>query len=278
MKIGAIIQARTSSSRLPNKVLKTLPYGSNISILQQVIRRVKKSQLINEIIVATTTEKSDIKIIEIANKEDVKYFKGSLTNVLERYYFSAKENSLDLIVRVTSDCPCIDPEIIDLVVNEHLKNNNDYTSNIFKRTFPHGVDTEVFSFKSLEEAYFNAKENFEKEHVTPYIHRTNKNKYKIGHIEASEKYYAPDIRITVDTEEDYALLSVIYDYLFEKDNFFGTKDIISLFKDKPYLKLINKKIIQKKIFNNLEEEIEEAIKILDLQDLKRVVSYLQNIK
>jgi spore coat polysaccharide biosynthesis protein SpsF len=277
MKIGAIIQARTSSSRLPNKVLKTLPYGSNISILQQVIRRVKKSQLINEIIVATTTEKSDIKIIEIANKENVRYFKGSLTNVLERYYFSAKENSLDLIVRVTSDCPCIDPEIIDLVVNEHLKNNNDYTSNIFKRTFPHGVDTEVFSFKSLEEAYFNAKENFEKEHVTPYIHRTNKNKYKIGHIEANEKYYAPDIRITVDTEEDYALLSVIYDYLFEKDNFFGTKDIISLFKDKPYLKIINKKIIQKKIFNNLEEEIEEAIKILDLQDLKRVVSYLQSL-
>jgi spore coat polysaccharide biosynthesis protein SpsF len=277
MKIGAIIQARTSSSRLPNKVLKTLPYGSNISILQQVIRRVKKSQLINEIIVATTTEKSDIKIIEIANKEDVRYFKGSLTNVLERYYFSAKENSLDLIVRVTSDCPCIDPEIIDLVINEHLKNDNDYTSNIFKRTFPHGVDTEVFSFKSLEEAYFNAKEDFEKEHVTPYIHRTNKNKYKIGHIEASEKYYAPDIRITVDTEEDYALLSVIYDYLFEKDNFFGTKDIISLFKDKPYLKIINKKIIQKKIFNNFEEEIEEAIKILDLQDLKRVVSYLQSL-
>ena len=278
MKIGAIIQARTSSTRLPGKVLKYLPYDSNITVLQQVIRRTKKSNLIDEIIIATTTDKEDEQIIKISKKEDVKWFKGSKENVLERYYLAAKENKIDIIVRITSDCPCIDWNIIDKTVAKHIKENSDYTSNTIERTFPHGLDVEIISFKALEKAYCEATRDFEKEHVCPYIHTTNKNKFKIAYIKATKELTAPDIRITLDTEEDYALLCAVFDYLYYEKNFFEAKDIIKLFKEKPWLKLINKKVLQKKSFNSLEEELEEAKKLLDLQELKNVKKLLEKWK
>ena len=122
MKIGAIIQVRTSSTRLPGKILKELPYNSGITCLEQVIRRLKKSKRLNDIIIATTKEKEDNEIVDIAKKEDVKYFRGSKENVLSRYYFSAKENNIDIIVRITGDYPCIDAGIIDLTIDDHIKN------------------------------------------------------------------------------------------------------------------------------------------------------------
>ncbi|MFX1535457.1 MAG: acylneuraminate cytidylyltransferase, partial [Promethearchaeota archaeon] len=115
----------------------------------------------------------------------------------------------------------------------------------------------------------------EKEHVTSYI-RSNPDLFKITNVEAPRELYEPKIRITLDTEEDYALLCVVYDYLYPIDSFFSTKDIIDLFKDKPWLKLINKKVVQKKKFNSLEEEIEEAIRVLSLQDLNKAKDYLKS--
>jgi len=171
MKIGAIIQARTSSTRLPGKVLKELPYASSITCLEQVIRRLKKSKRLNEIIIATTKNAEDDQIINISKKENVKYFRGSKENVLSRYYFAAKENNIDLIVRITSDCPCIDTDITDLTIDDHINKMADYTTNSLVRTYPHGLDMEVFNFNVLEESYKNAKEDYEKEHVTPYINR-----------------------------------------------------------------------------------------------------------
>ncbi len=273
MKIAAIIQARTSSTRLPGKVLKELPYNSGITCLEQVIRRLKKSKRLNEIIIATTEEKEDDEIIDITKKEDVKYFRGSKENVLSRYYFAAKENNIDLIVRITSDCPCIDAQIVDVIINEHLKTNVDYTSNSLMRTYPHGLDVEVFNFNSLEKAYKNATKDYEREHVTPYINR-NPQIFKINEIKAPKELYAPDIRVTLDTEEDYVLLCAVYDYLYPKNKYFNAYDIVNLFNEKPWLKLINKKIIQKKIFNTLEEELEEAKRILDSQDLKKARDFI----
>ncbi|MGA1847644.1 cytidylyltransferase domain-containing protein [Deferribacter abyssi] len=275
MKIGAIIQARTSSTRLPAKVLKHLPYDSNITILQQVIRRTKKSKLIDEIIIATTTEKEDYKIIKIAEKENVRWFKGSKNDVLERYFLAAKENKLDIIVRITSDCPCIDWQVIDEVIKTHINLNADYTSNTLTRTFPHGLDVEVISFTALEIAYKNATDDFEREHVCPYIHTTHKEKFKLANVKAPKELHHPEIRITLDTEEDYALLCAIFDYLYPKNIFFDGKDIVKLFGEKPWLKFINKKIIQKKIFTNINEELKEAVKILDLQDLNNVKKILE---
>jgi len=273
MKIDAIIQARTSSTRLPGKVLKELPYASGITCLEQVIRRLKKTKKLNDIIIATTEDKEDNEIINIAKKEGVKYFMGSKENVLSRYYFTAKENNIDIIIRITSDCPCIDADIIDLTIDDHINKMADYTTNSLVRTYPHGLNVEAFNINILEKAHKNATKDYEKEHVTPYINR-NPQKFKINIVKAPKELYAPDIRITLDTEEDYALLCAVFDYLYPKNKYFNAYDIVNLFNQKPWLKLINKKIIQKKIFNTLKEELEEAKKILDLQDLKKARDFI----
>ena len=273
MKIGAIIQARTTSTRLPGKVLKELPYNSGITCLEQVIRKLKKSKRLNSIIIATTKEIEDDPIIDIAKEESVKHFRGSKENVLSRYYLTAKENNIDIIVRITSDCPCIDADITDLTIDDYINKMADYTSNSLIRTYPHGLDVEVFNFNSLEKAYKNATKDYEREHVTPYINR-NPQKFKINIVKAPKELYSPDIRITLDTEEDYALLCAVYDYLYLKDKYFNAYGIVNLFNEKPWLKLINKKIIQKKIFSALEEELKEAIKILDLQDLNKARDFI----
>ncbi len=276
MRIGVIIQARTSSTRLPGKVLKELPYGSGITVLEQVIRRVRQATKINEIIIATTEEKDDDIIIEIAKKEKVKYFRGSKEHVLSRYYYAAKEHYLDIVVRVTSDCPCIDPCIIDDIISYHIDNLNDYTSNSLDRTFPHGLDAEVFAVKALNMAYEDSTEVYEKEHVTPYIYKSHYKKFKIAQVRADEGLNRPDIRITLDTENDYILLCAVYDYLYHKNKFFSAEDIVKLFTEKPWIGMINKTVMQKKIFDTLEEEIDEAIKLLNLQDLNRTKVYLMN--
>lgn len=275
MKIGAIVQARTSSTRLPNKVLKELPYGSSITVLEQVIKRLNKSQKLNEIIIATTEELEDDEIVKIADKRGVKWFRGNKENVLSRYYLAAKKNNVDIVVRIMSDCPCIDPEIIDLVINEHIKRVADYTSNSsLVRTYPHGLDVDVFNFNALEKAYKNAEKDYEREHVIPYIYR-NPHIFKVNQVKAPQELYAPDIRIVLDTEEDYALLCAVFDYLYPRNEYFNAYDITKLFEEKPWLKLINRRIVQKKIFDTLKEELEEAVKILALQDLKRARDFLR---
>lgn len=275
MNIVCIIQARTTSSRLPNKVLLSLPYGSDKTVLEQVINRVNKSEFINKIVIATTVNKTDNPIEELCKNLKITCYRGSEDNVLARYYEAAKENEADMIIRVTSDCPCIDSKVIDDLITKHLKEKNDYTSNSLTRTFPHGLDCEIFSFELLEEAYNNAKEKFEKEHVTPYIYKTNKDKFKLGSLILDNSKGYEKIRITLDTKEDYTLLCNIYDYLYKEDKDFNCNDIIELFEKKPWLFNINSNIEQKKACLNLDEEIEEAIKLLNKQDLNRVEKYLK---
>lgn len=274
MKTGAIIQARTSSTRLPQKVLKELPWSGKVTVLEQVIKRLRKAQNLSEIIIATTLEREDNEIIKICEKRNIKWFRGSKENVLSRFYSAAKKNKLDIIVRITSDCPCMDPEVVDLIIEKHIKAKADYTSNCLIRSYPHGLDVEVFNFNVLEETYKNAKNNYEKEHVTPYI-ENNPKKFKTLNVKLPQKLCAPDIRITLDTEEDYALLCAVFDYLYPKNEYFNVYDILNLFKEKPWLKLINKKVVQKKIFYSLKEEIKEAIKVLELQDLKKASTLLE---
>lgn len=278
MKTASIIQARTSSTRLPGKVLKSLPFNSDVTVLEQVVKRLKKSSKVDEIVIATTLDSDDDDIVKIAEKESVKWFRGSKEDVLSRYYFAAKESKTDIVVRITSDCPCIDRDIVDRCITVHNKENSDYTTNCLKRTFPHGLDVEVFNFSALEEAYLNADNQYEREHVCPYIHTNHRNRFKLMNVCANEDEKGEDIRITVDTLEDYALLCAVYDYLYIDNEFFGAKEIVKLFNNKPWLKLINKKIIQKKIFGSLEDELKEAVKVLELQDLKNAKRLLEEWK
>ncbi|MFA6409828.1 MAG: glycosyltransferase family protein [Gammaproteobacteria bacterium] len=277
MKIGIIIQARLASTRLPGKVLKCLPCSSNITVLEQVIRRLKKSRLANEIVVATTTSIEDDEIIKIAQKEHVGWFRGSKEDVLSRYYLCSKEKSLDIIVRITSDCPCIDPEIVDKVIAAHIKAKTDYTFSCTEKVFSNGMDVEVFNIDVLKEAFLKGKDPYEREHVTPYFYR-NSVCCNILKVELFRSQIGFPIRITLDTEEDYCLLCAVYDFLYAKDHYFGMKKIVDLFMRKPWLLLISKNVRQKKYCASIQDEIKEAAKILDLQGLKMASNLLKKTK
>lgn len=273
-KIGAIIQARTSSTRLPSKILKKLPYGSDFVVLNHVIRRTCKSKAIDEVIVATTTSSEDDAIAVLAKQENVHCFRGSRDHVLSRYHDAAKERHLDAVVRITSDCPCIDWEVIDRIVNTFTEGAYDYVN--VRQSYPRGVaDMEIMTFETLAKAYHEATEGYEIEHVTPYIYRTNPQAFRIASIEAPRCFHFPDIRITLDTPEDYALICGVFDYLYRDDCDFKTEQIIELFKKKPWLKLVNSNVLQKKI-TDLDGEIAEAIRLLDVQDLKKAKDFLQS--
>lgn len=240
-KVVAIIQARMGSSRLPGKIAKNL-FGK--TILEHVIERVRQSKTIDDIVIATTELEKDDRVVELAIKSGVKFFRGSEDDVLSRYYFAAKENSADIIIRITSDCPLIDPYVVDDLTRLYI--NNDYVlvtnagSNLKYRTYPRGLDTEVFSFYALEQAFLKATEKYQREHVTPFIYENNLDVY----------YYMNDIdysnyRWTLDTKEDFKLIKCIYDELYKREHNFYLNDIIDLMIKKPELPRINLHIEQK---------------------------------
>lgn len=243
MRIGAIIQARMGSTRLSGKVMKKI---KGKTVLEHVIERVNQSNLIDTIIIATTTHERDNVIADKAMECGVKFFRGSEDDVLSRYYYAAKENGIDVVVRITSDCPLIDPFVIDGTVECFLKNDNDIVSNAgaetSKRTYPRGLDTEVFSFETLEKAFSNASEKYQREHVTPYIYEHSSKVY----------YYKNDVdysrfRWTLDTEDDLKLISEIYKYLYKGKHDFYMNEIIKLFEHEPELYMINAHVEQKEI-------------------------------
>lgn len=243
MKIGLIIQARMGSTRLSGKVMKDL-FGK--TVLEHVIDRVKQSKTINEIIIATTENTTD----DIIEKESFKYgvnvFRGSEEDVLSRYYYAAKENSVDVVVRVTSDCPLIDPFVIDEIISFYLENKFDLVTNggsdLLQRTYPRGLDVEVFSFDILEKAYQNADKSYQREHVTPYIYENSIAIYYYKNLPDYSNH-----RWTLDTEEDFVLIKEIYNDLYRGEHNFYLSEIIDLFKQKPQLFKINEHIEQKKI-------------------------------
>ena len=165
-KVIIITQARIGSRRLPSKTTKQI---GDETILSIHLKRLQKSKLATKIVVATTFEKKVKEIIEIVNKCKVKYYQGSTVDVLDRYYQAAKIYNPEYIVRVTSDCPLIDPELIDKMIDFTIKNDFDYVSNVFIPNYPDGQDIEIFKFSALTIASQNSTSSLEREHVTPYI-------------------------------------------------------------------------------------------------------------
>lgn len=203
--ITTIIQARVSSTRLPKKVL--LPLGGK-TVLENVVERVRKAKYIGEVIVATSNGKDDDKIVQLCEKKGIKYFRGSLDDVLDRYYQTAKRFQAENICRITADCPLIDPEVVDRVAKEYLEGEYDFISNTHPvATFPDGFDVEIFSFKTLEKAWREAVLLSEREHVTSYIWN-NPDKFKICNIK--NNIDLSDYRLTIDEDEDYKLLKKIF--------------------------------------------------------------------
>lgn len=219
LKIGGIIQARMTSTRLPCKVLMDI---EGKPMLWHVINRLKFSEKLNDIILAIPDTKENDILEKFAKDNKIKYFRGSEEDVLSRYYETAKKFKCDVIVRITSDCPLIDPKIVDFVIGKHLGSDADYTSNTLKRTFPRGLDVEVFNFKVLERAHKEVTESYQREHVTPYIYK-HPEIFKLQNIEAKGKLRRPNLRLTVDTKEDLQLIREIYKHLYKPREVFYTK-------------------------------------------------------
>lgn len=239
-----IMQTRMGSTRLPGKVLKKI---CGKTVLEHDIDRLKRVKNIDEIIVATTTLQKDDVIVDEANRLGIKYYRGSENDVLSRYYYAAKENNSDVVVRVTSDCPLIDSKVTEDIIQYYLdsKYKYDYVSNTIERTYPRGLDTEVFSFKVLEKAFNEAESLRDREHVTPYIW-SNPSLFRLFQYKSETDY--SDLRWTLDTKEDLELITRIYNYLnLEKGNNFNMSDILKLYGKYAELKNINRDIEQKKL-------------------------------
>lgn len=238
MKTVIIVQARMTSTRLPGKVLKTV-LGK--PLLEYQIERLRRMKLADEIVIATTTNDTDQPIVDFCNRLDLPFFRGSEEDVLSRYYGAAVEYKADIVVRVTSDCPVIDSALSDKAISFFLKPQNDYD---YLRLFqyPRGLDTEVFTFKALEESYLEAEEKPEREHVTPFLYR-HPERYKVKYMSPVEDY--SHHRWTVDTPEDFELIKRIIEELYPIKRMFDYVDILDVLAKNPEWYYINKEVRQK---------------------------------
>lgn len=254
LNIVTVIQARTGSSRLPNKIL--LPLAGK-PLLYRMYERVSASELKGIIVIATTTERSDDIVENLCNQFAINCYRGDATDLLDRHYQAAKLFNADAVVKIPSDCPIIDPHIIDKVIKFYIDNNNqfDYVSNLHPPTYPDGNDVEIMSFKSLENAWINANRDFEREHTTPYFWE-NPDKFRIGNIEwESGLDYSMTHRFTIDYEKDYNFLKLIYDELYPEKNNFTLKDILDLLESKPEIKKINEEYCGVNWYRNHLDEL-----------------------
>ncbi|MNB88560.1 3-deoxy-manno-octulosonate cytidylyltransferase [compost metagenome] len=240
MKTVAIIQARMSSTRLPGKVMRML---EDRTVVGHVITRCLAIPSVDEIVIATTDQEEDIVVVDEAERYGVSCYRGSLDNVLDRYYRAAVNARADVVVRITSDCPLLDPRVSDRVITHFLQHKFDYSSSGQSSTFPRGLDTEVFTFNALKTAHEKASHDYEYEHVTPYLymHPDEFNTFGYRNTEDCSKY-----RLTLDTLEDWELISAIYKELY-KGQIFYWEEVKSLLLAQPELALINSHIVQKKL-------------------------------
>ena len=237
--IGCIIQARMGSTRLPGKVM--LNVENDKTVLHFVIKQLQNCKLVDKIIIATTTLEDDNKIANFSKDSGIDCFRGSSHNVLDRYYQCAKKYSISTIVRIPSDKPLIDPEIVDNVVSVFRNNSYDYITNFLSNpTFPSGTEVEIFSMNALKKAWKKAKLPSEKEHVTPYF-ANHEDEFKITHIENSENL--SHLRLAVDKIEDLKLVRKIVSKIKKRP--IMMKDIIDLFTKEPELVEINKNVNRK---------------------------------
>ncbi|MHA7733139.1 cytidylyltransferase domain-containing protein [Nitrosopumilus sp. S6] len=231
-KSTVIIQARTGSSRLPRKVLSKI---QSKTMIWHVINRAKKIKNIDQIVLATSSHSSDRILVKIAKNEKIFSYTGSEKDVLDRFYNASQEFDADPIIRITADCPLIDPNLISKMLSFFQENKFDFIANNINPTFPDGLDASIFSFSTLEKTWKKAKLRSEREHVVPYMIKQNSN-FKIFSYENSTDL--SHYRWTVDEKDDLIFVRKIFRLL--KPNFlFSTKDILKIIKQNPNLLKIN---------------------------------------
>jgi len=232
--IAGIVQARMGSTRLPGKVLMQIQ-GKSLIALE--LERISRAKMLDNIIVATTVSPSDDELVAHCEEMGYAVYRGSEEDVLERYYKAATAFHVDTVVRLTGDCPIIDPVIVDDAVAFFKTNIYDYISNANPPTLPDGMDTEVFTFLALEKAHKEAHINSEREHVTPYMWK-NKDIFSVG-----SRTYLEDwshIRLTVDEPEDFELMKKVFDSLYPTNPSFALEDIINVLHNNSDWLTVNK--------------------------------------
>lgn len=242
-KIGAIVQARMGSERLPGKVMADI---NGKPLLEHLIERLKAVKRIDIIIIATTDKERDKPILKLSEQLGVYSFAGDEDDVLNRFYHAAKKFNIDVVVRITADDPLKDPKIISKVLETYMNSNVDYVTNVLKRTYPDSMVTEIFPFSVLEKAFKGARVSHHREHVTPYIYE-NPQLFSILNVEAEGIYKRPDLRIQVDTPEDLKLVRSIFRLLQKPNKLIELEDIIELFEKRPDLHKINSHIKERYI-------------------------------
>ena len=270
VKIGAIIQARLGSERLPNKALLPLPFNGGPTLLQHVITRAKAARSIDTIIVATTEKPADNAIYTFCQNNQIDCFRGSENDVLERFYTAAKKYNLDIVVRLTGDNPFIMPPVINDAISKHSAEGVDYT---ITEGLPLGTNIEVISFQALERAAREATDALDREHVTPYIRRER------GFKRQSINYTSVlnTLRLTVDYPSDYALANLLYDRLYQQNKHFSFTDIEQLLLEHGWLANVNTQNQQRQAFASEADEFASAAKALQEGGYNRVLQKLQEV-
>jgi spore coat polysaccharide biosynthesis protein SpsF len=238
MRTLAMVQARMGSTRLPGKVLMDL---GGETVLSRVVRRLRRAALVDEVVVATTDSPGDDVIVRECRRLDTRCFRGSESDVLDRYYRAAQAYAAGAVVRVTADCPLIDAELVDETVGVFQDRLADYASNLFPRTYPRGLDVEVFTMGALERNWREAREPYQREHVTPYFYE-HPELFRLASLYGQTDY--SQYRWTLDTAADLDLLRTIYARLDNRDDF-GWREAIEVMEREPELAELNAHVVQK---------------------------------
>lgn len=237
MRVNAIIQARCGSTRFPNKVFADI---NGKPLLWHVVDRLKYADLIDDIIVATTSNSKDDVIEEWCKDEGVKCFRGSEDDVLNRYYCASVAYPSDVIVRATADDPFKEPAVIDRVIRKLIDEHMDLVTNNFPPSFPEGLDCEAFTFSVLEEMEKVTYDSFEREHVTQYVYH-NPEKFKIGNVTSETQLSS--YRWTIDNQEDYEMVKAVYENRQTDNNdILRMKEILEILENNPEIAKINSQV------------------------------------
>jgi spore coat polysaccharide biosynthesis protein SpsF len=243
VKVVCTIEARMRSNRLPNKVM--LPVAGT-PMLARMIERLRRAKRVDEIVVATTADPSCDPIVELAKSVGVRCHRGSEDDVLSRVLEAAQGAGGDLIVETTGDCPLMDPAIIDRIVEEFLRGGCDYCSNVLERTYPRGMDVQVFPTSVLARVAELTQDPADREHVSLYIYQ-HPETFRLRDVTTTLPAGAADLRLTVDTPEDFELIRQVFERLLPAKPAFTLDDVLALWKEQPALFEINRKVQQKAV-------------------------------
>ncbi len=271
LTVGAVIQARLGSERLPGKALLPLPFGGGPAILEHAVERAQKAQRISKVIVATTDQPQDDALYSFCQQRNIACFRGDAEDVLHRFCRAAAAYQLDIVVRLTGDNPCIFPDVIDRTVAAHMAAGADYTRT---EGLPLGTNIEVVSLEALAQADAAATAATDREHVTPFLYGSGKNLFRQHRINLETASPSP-LRLTVDYPLDYVLLSVLFDKLYKKEKAFGLEELQALQASYPWLFSLNSANRQRKVFPSENDEVKEAVSLLQQAGMARAAQILK---